>query len=386
MSADAIYQHIKTITTEIGPRLATSVTERSLAYYVQHQLKNVGLGSRRQYFNAVERFSKRLAPQLVLSAVVIGTGLIPQGKSRWLSGGLGLGLFWHQRRIFQGYRTLWEDTLAERQSQNVIAKIESQGKTKNRVVLVAHLDTSFHRLSFHPKLIGITPAFLGGSGIATLLGSLLTSIQEKKVWAGQLRMLTAGYLMLNSLIVMLDEFSSPVVGANDNASGVAVTLELAAHFADNPLKNTEVWTVFTGSEEVGGAGLDAFLQEHGEELQDATFLVLDSVGAGKICWVTEHNMNAAMRYEPHPDAVRLAEAAAQNLPEYAIMGREMATFDEVAILNRYGLKAVSIMGYDPITGHPLNQHRDSDILENIDPVTLQTAAAFVREILRQVDA
>ena len=88
--------------------------------------------------------------------------------------------------------------------------------------------------------------FLGGSGIATLVGSLLTSIEEDKVWAGQLRMLMAGYLMLNSLVVMLDEFSSPVVGANDNASGISVMLEIAGQLAETPLKNTEVWTVFTG--------------------------------------------------------------------------------------------------------------------------------------------
>lgn len=40
-------------------------------------------------------------------------------------------------------------------------------------------------------------------------------------------------------------------GANDNASGVAVVLELARRLARDRLRQTEVWLAFTDGEEVG---------------------------------------------------------------------------------------------------------------------------------------
>ena len=38
-------------------------------------------------------------------------------------------------------------------------------------------------------------------------------------------------------------------GANDNASGVGVVLELMHYYSKKPLKNTEILAVFTGCEE-----------------------------------------------------------------------------------------------------------------------------------------
>ena len=42
-----------------------------------------------------------------------------------------------------------------------------------------------------------------------------------------------------------------VHGANDNASGVGLTLAIGEHYAAKPLANTEVWCVATGARKAG---------------------------------------------------------------------------------------------------------------------------------------
>jgi hypothetical protein len=382
---DLVYQHVVAISTEIGPRLATSVMERSAAYYVESRLRECGFEPRRQTFTTIERFSKRLMPQMVLSATALGVGLLTKGVSRWLAGLVSLGMAWHYRRIFLGYKPLWENIFAELDSQNVILKIPPKGETQNQVVLVAHLDTGFNRLSFHPTLTEHVPHLLGTAGLATLGGGLLTLFGGEREWAKSTRMNLAAYLMLQSLMVALDEFSSPVIGANDNASGVAVLLGIAERLTVEPLDHTEVWLVFTGSEAVGGAGMDVFLQDHAKELRDARFLVLKGVGVGNLCWVSKHHTpSLGIDYFPHPDAASWTATTAQQHPELGVMEREMTTFDEVAILNQYGLKGVCLMGYDRLTGRLPHHYRYTDQHSQINPETLATAADFTWAMLQNI--
>jgi len=383
-SAEGAQAHVTALSKQVGPRLAASVTERSAAYYVQKNLQGLGLASERQQFHALERFSKRLMPQLALSAATLGSGLNLRRGWRWLPAVAGLVLTWHYRRVLLGYPALWESAFAESPSHNVLCQIPAQKEAKKRVVLVAHLDTSFHRPSFNPGFVGLLPHLLTLAGGATLLGGLLSIFDRE--WSRQARTGLASYLMLSTLLAALDEFNNPVVGANDNASGIGVVLALAEHLAQVPLEHTEVWLLFTGSERVGGAGMDAFLQQNAAQFQDATFILLNAVGAGELCWVTDHSLSSAMHYRPHPAAMQLAERAAAQNPHLGVMGRAMLTLDEIAVLNRYGMKGVALMGYDRLSGRTPNRHRDSDTLEAIETRTLETALHFTWAMLQAAEA
>ena len=384
-SAASLYAHVSTISKEVGPRLATSVTERSMAYYIETCLQRYGLQSLRQNFNTLERYSKRLMPQIVLSAAATGMSLIPNKRWGWLTGLFGVGLFWHGQRILRGAPAAWEHIFTDAVSQNVICRIPSRDEVRQRVILSAHLDTSFHRLSFHPKLLPVLSALLAGVEIGTLSGSLLSLYRGENEWSKQVRMAVAMYLMVGSLTVALDEFTTPVQGANDNASGIGVLLGLAELLAQEPLQHTEVWMVFTGSEEVGGAGMEAFLYEFAPELRDSWCIVLNTVGAGDLCWISDHSLSAATHYKPHPDAEAWAERVARRHPEWGVMGRDLTTLDEVAIANRYGLRGIRLTGLDRLSGYVPNQHRVTDTLDHIDACTLQKAADFTLAMLRDLD-
>lgn len=98
---------------------------------------------------------------------------------------------------------------------------------------------------------------------ANLVGSLASESE-----AGQEIILSAHY----------DSWRGP--GANDNASGVAVLLELARHFSSlKPPPVVPIRFVAFGAEELGMMGAKAYLEKHQDELQDCRLLFnIDSVG------------------------------------------------------------------------------------------------------------
>lgn len=70
-------------------------------------------------------------------------------------------------------------------------------------------------------------------------------------------------------------------GANDNASGVAMLLELAKYFSKNPSKYNIVCIAFAG-EEAGLVGSEYFVRYPWINLEDITFLInLDIMGSGE---------------------------------------------------------------------------------------------------------
>jgi Zn-dependent M28 family amino/carboxypeptidase len=76
-----------------------------------------------------------------------------------------------------------------------------------------------------------------------------------------------------------DEFYFP--GANDNASGVALLLALAESIAAHPLKNSVLFTAFSG-EEVGIIGSRYFAEHPPVDLNRAKFLLnFDMVASGE---------------------------------------------------------------------------------------------------------
>ena len=103
-------------------------------------------------------------------------------------------------------------------------------------------------------------------------------------------------------------------GANDNASGVAVTLALAQHLQANPLAHTETYIALTGCEEVGAYGMAAYLEAHARQLgAETVYIILDQIGAGRIKFLTADGL--LLKHKTHPQALRLAREIVARKPE-----------------------------------------------------------------------
>lgn len=381
-SAEKLCEIIRMLSVEIGPRQAATPAERTAADYVQQTLQGFGLASEAQAYASINSFSKRLFTQLLLSAGVLAAGL----KSRRYAGLLGLGLALHDVRLWRGRPALWEDLLPKGQSQNIMARLPAGQTPRHRIVLVAHLDTSQNRLTAHPKLVQYLPNFLGWMGIPVLLGGFVTLFLPDSRPARVIKGSMISHLLLGAFFSLIDELGDPIAGANANASGVAVLLGLAEYLAQHPLPNTEVWCVFTGGAAAGCTGIEAFLKKYASDLWDARFIVLNQVGAGELCWVTDHSLSPAVHYQPDKDTAQAAESVARQHPAWGIMGRPMMTLDELSNVRQYNFKGLCLMGYDRVTGRPPHWHRETDQFDQIQEDTLLKAAEFTLALLQTLDA
>ena len=103
-----------------------------------------------------------------------------------------------------------------------------------------------------------------------------------------------------------------VPGANDNLSGVAVLLSLAASLRDEPIPGVRVILLSAGSEESFMEGMQAFARRHFADLpkERTTFLCLDTVGSPHLLALEGEGMVWMNEY-PEDVLARVHEAAAR---------------------------------------------------------------------------
>jgi hypothetical protein len=187
-------------------------------------------------------------------------------------------------------------------------------------------------------------------------------------------------------VVLNDERSGFVPGANDNASAVACLLGIGAALQVEPLEHTEVWLAFTGAEEVGHLGLRQILDRYGSDLHQATFIDFELVGAGEIVYVTRSDhFSHPSSYTPDERSRALADETARRYPQLGVTGRPVVITDEIATLRMRGFHAIGLVGVAE-DGWLANWHQASDVVENIQPECLETAASFARAMLETLDS
>lgn len=182
----------------------------------------------------------------------------------------------------------------------------------------------------------------------------------------------------------------PIDGANDGASGVAVILEAARHFADNP-KTPGIDVLFVDAEDYGTDGDDdswALGARYFADNMDANgwtpdkAILLDMVGAKNARFPYEYFSQQAA-----PDLNREFRTAAANagfadfFPE--TLGGAV-TDDHVKLIEK-GIKAIDIIEYDPRSGFNSTWHTSDDNISNIDPATLKAVGQSLLQFLYQQD-
>ena len=171
------------------------------------------------------------------------------------------------------------------------------------------------------------------------------------------------------------------IGDDDFAANEAARIrKRVTESSDRDLTEKEVWFVATGAEEVGTAGMQAFLEVYGEELRDAFIINLDHVGAGQLSWVTSEGM--ARRYRSNQRLIGLVRRVSR---EREILVKPRAhrglSTDATPALAR-GYKALTLMGFGA-DGVPVNWHWKTDTTENIEVEVVDRAAELVTDMIRQ---
>jgi hypothetical protein len=281
--------------------------------------------------------------------------------------------------------------LPQRATANVIGTFGPEAP-EHTLVIHAHHDAARTGIVFHPAVakltaraagraierFGGTPAPMWGAAIGPALVALGAATGGRRIRrAGEA--LCAGYAA-----AMVDIANrSPVPGANDNLSGVAVLLAIAEALADAPTRRLRVLLVSTGSEESFLEGMVRFGARHFSALphQTTTFLCLESVGSPQLMLLSGEGLLGLHRYPS--DLIELLTALAGGLALRDPFRYRLATDGQVPLRAGYRTAVISSMDWYKA---PSNYHWPSDRPDNLDFGTIADAATLATRLVRHLDA
>jgi len=266
------FEHIDKLAYEIGPRLAGTRGEQRAAEYIQKQLESYGYKVEAQEFDFVDRAARTQVGACLLAAAFIATVFIPAI--------IALAVFLIALAVFSSLPKL----MPKRKSKNIIATLK-QENPKKRLVITAHYDSArcivnykmqvFAKLALIPlisvvlvflviRAAGVLPVFWP---IWLILAFIFIPVCGSMFWAASSKQVSPG--------------------ANDNASGISIMLEVA-RVTRELQPSSEVTFVAFGAEEQGLAGSRAFVEK--QKFEGENFVLnLDMVGAGKQAFIVEGN-------------------------------------------------------------------------------------------------
>ncbi|MCD6016759.1 MAG: hypothetical protein K0R41_2236 [Geminicoccaceae bacterium] len=369
---------VATLAGAIGARRPTSRAERVAAEVVRDALGSAGIQSTVEPFRAHPSFGY---PFGAIAALASAPALLPRRRrtARGAVAGLGAALLAAEG----GLRfTPLSDLLARREGRNVVATIDSRGNAARTLCLIAHMDSSRSGLLFNPALGAQLNRWISLQSVAALLlpsEPLLARTAPGRALVGAARMVTALGL---ALLVERELRGVDVPGANDNASGVGVVLQIAGEIAATPLESTRIVVLIAGCEEAGLLGTRAFLRSR--DTDGWLFLNFDSVGSTATLRYTRVE-GVLRRWPCDRRLLSLADDVSRERPELGLERVDRPTgltYDATAVLARGG-RALTFVAADD--GRIPNYHQPSDTLASLDHATLARATAAGREMVARID-
>ncbi|MGI6208128.1 MAG: M28 family metallopeptidase [Anaerolineae bacterium] len=388
-AAQAALDHAQYIAGEIGPRPVGSDAEQEAARYVQGRLSAFGLPNATLHeFSAPgsEWLPFALAGATALLGVafylVLGGSLV----GAYLGAlGLGFGLWEVYAKLAFGWSPL-SGLIPNTQTQNVVASIQPTEMIGRNAVIFAHLDSQrtpwFFRSHTSLRLFFGAAYVVLAVLVLTLLAFVFSWFSEFTLpaWAG----LPALVLATATVVVMVQAHFTPYsVGANDNASAVGVALELARHFAANPLKNTRLWFVFTSAEETGCHGAAAFLGSQGEQLIQAYAVALEGVGVHTPAYT--YREGTLTTYRSNGDLLRILDRLQKARPDLGLRRVSIrGGYTEAGVAIKRGYRSVALVGLDERGDLPY-WHTMEDTPDKLRPEALAAAFEVTRALLEDLD-
>jgi hypothetical protein len=384
--ATTAWVYVFHLARKIGPRGSTTENEKRAAQFVRAEMVRFGIPFDWQSFYSPKSAWRPFS--YILGTAVFAAIIAPlfNPVTGIMAAVLLLLALWLMVQELNLRDTPLRSLLPHGPSQNVIGRLAPAKTARQRVVLVAHLDSHrtphFHQSPERQHLFSLLLilAFVGLPLNAALF--LLLAVTDW-VWPYVVA-LPFVLVHLSGMIITLQVDGTPYSpGANDNASSVGVLLTMAEWLAERPLVHTELWFLFSGCEEVGCYGMRAFLDEYGDELGDACFIDFEMVAQG-IPGVLERE-GILTQYEYDPELIQLAQEAAAAVWQPALR-KTGGAYGESVVTKQRGFRSVTLNAVLPHTGEPAAWHRPDDNMSAVDRDTLGQMVVWGMEIVRRLDA
>ncbi|MFN8377714.1 MAG: M28 family peptidase [Anaerolineae bacterium] len=387
MTRDArLMEHVRALAEVIGPRPPASEAEGRAAAYVAEQLRALGIEPvREQPFASstpIGRTSLMLTSLMALG-LVAGRG----GRLAKLAGGAAVvSSAYALYRLLRGSPLPLTDVFQSQDSRNLIAHIPPAKRSRQFLFLTANLDSDRARVThvqgvpFLRRAAGTGLIGLGGlAGLGMIADSV---IGRRKANGAQT---AAAFLsVVAAALLGYDELQPPTIGANGNASGVAVLLGLAEALIEKPLEHTEVVLLFTGAQEASASGLNAYLRQFAPPRSDTWWIDVEMVGAGELAYVAEGGASLFTSYHPAPRITALAHEVAEQHPELRVTPQTLDLMGGALPLVNAGYEAITVAGYTE-QGVPGFASATPDSADQVSGEVMARAQEFVGALIRAID-
>jgi len=300
----------------------------------------------------------------------------------------------------------------KKSSWNTFGKVKPTNETRKILILGGHADSAYEfpiYPRFRSKIVKLTfgSVFLG-IGLIVIL-TIMKLIGQGFLLAYASPIFTAGsftwafidwfYFIAVAggvvfFYVFLNYFSNEVVdGANDNLSGVAVSLLVGKYLAENRPKYVETWVGAFGCEECGQRGSKAFVKAHAQEIQNSCTLIPESCGAGNLIMIveaedfcfTDHCMPLV---EKVTDAARkvTADAKAKGIPfTPSFTARQPYADTDAMRFSEKGFDATAFLGLNKEDHFPEVWHEKADTYTSISKQIIGDVVEIILQFIENLD-
>ena len=185
--------------------------------------------------------------------------------------------------------------------------------------------------------------------------------------------------------VSSDSFASAYEAALRHAASEGDKIETAEEiqqiysFAAGDI-NTEVWFVALGSELANNGGIKAFLAEHAPEMRGAVIVNLEALGGGTLSYLEHEGDLSQAKCSPRMKRFikKASQASGVQLASASIDWKE----SPASYAAKHRMQAMSLVGMDGYA--PARYAQANDMVENIDSQSVDAAADFVVELLKNI--
>ena len=377
---------IRLLASDIGPRRPCSDNEKRAAAELVAWLRERGVGGEHRGVQRLLHLRQAIRPAVRRVAGRRAAAALGNRAGRRAGAALAIGE--RDRRHARGRPALdaVSDALCNRAQPSTSSDACPRGgPTRRRVCLVGHLDTSRSGAIFHPAVVPHLAKLLQIPAISTSL--LAAGPLVRRLPGGRVLHTAALGGMAISLAALAERElrGKDVPGANDNASGAAVAMQLAAECAASPLEHTEVDLLITSCEESGLLGAQAYARRHRLRAAETTFLNFDTVGGpAPLTYILREGSATVSRPAPN-DWCACSSRSPSGGPDLGLAPARTTPGlpTDATPMRARGWEAVTLLAQgDTIP----NYHWPTDTYENVDPPTVGRALETGRELLLALDA
>lgn len=276
---------------------------------------------------------------------------------------------------------LYDLRLSVKKATNLVASLQP-GEVRGRLVLMAHHDSKSQTLPLFMRLSLHTVFFVGVAGVAGL--QIAFSLAGAGDWVLYLWFPTL-LLGIPLFLVLVNRSRNGSPGAVDNASGLAILLEVARNLKREKMEGIEVVFLLTGAEEEGLAGAIRFARTmKGAYHPHSTYVVnLDGVGSpGGIVLSSRHSF-PPVRTGGRLETILVKIAAEMEIPIRKIYFPISPGLDHIPISHK-GYRSVTLTSsdFDPAT---LSIHTGRDAPKNVDPAVMSDCVSLLLKLAKELD-